>query len=350
MKQDLLKGILRDVSRSFYLTIKVLPKPVRDPIGLAYLLARISDTIADTECIESSKRLQMLRVFKDKIMGQGRQKILWDNLAEKAENEGESRMLRRAEDALACLRSMDGDDQKEIRRVLNTILAGQEFDLLHFEPHAEDSSVNKENLPVIIPLESEEEADEYTYSVAGCVGDFWSRICRRKLFPNAMLPFPDRYWRNMGVSFGQGLQWVNILRDIPRDLRKGRCYIPASALRKCGLTPVDLLDHKRFSQFKTLYLQYLENAFNHMEEGWRYTLSVPYSQMRVRVACALPLLIGVRTLKELSQRNPLDPDSVIKIPRSEVKALTKRLVFNYWFPWYWKRLFPKTWTELLEMK
>lgn len=348
MKQDLLKGILRDVSRSFYLTIKLLPKPVRDPIGLAYLLARISDTIADTGCIESSKRLQMLRVFKEKIMGQGGQKILWNNLADKAENDGEARMLRRAEDALLCLKGLHNDDQKEIRRVLNTILAGQEFDLLHFEPHAEDPLVKKDHLPVIIPLETEEEADEYTYSVAGCVGDFWSRICRRKLFPNANLPFPDRYWRNLGVSFGQGLQWVNILRDIPRDLRNGRCYIPASALRNCGLTPSDLLDHKRYSYFKPLYLQYLENSFNQLAEGWRYTLSIPFGQMRVRVACALPLLIGAHTLKELSQRNPLDPDAVIKITRSEVKDLTRRLIFNYWFPWYWRNLFPNSWQDLLD--
>ena len=40
--------LLAAVSRSFYLTLKALPKELREPISLAYLLARTADTIADT--------------------------------------------------------------------------------------------------------------------------------------------------------------------------------------------------------------------------------------------------------------------------------------------------------------
>ncbi len=347
MKTDLLKATLKDVSRSFYLTIKILPKPVRIPIGLAYLLARISDTIADTECIESAKRLEMLRVFREKVMGTGGKKILWKNLSERCEHEGESRMLLQAEEALHYLRKIQSDDSKEIRRVLDTILAGQEFDLIHFEPHAENALITPNNLPPLIPLETEEEVDEYTYSVAGCVGEFWSRVCRRNLFPDAILPFPDRHWRKLGVDFGKGLQWVNILRDIPRDLRKGRCYIPATTLRKHQLSPLHLLDPKCYQQFRPLYTQYLQQAYQLLASGWEYTLAVPFSQMRVRVACALPILLGIQTLQQLSVQNPLDPDTVIKVPRKEVKKLMRQLIFNYWFPWYWKRLFPNSWTQLL---
>ncbi|NBW87575.1 MAG: hypothetical protein EBR23_12335, partial [Planctomycetia bacterium] len=72
----------------------------------------------------------------------------------------------------------------------------------------------------------------YTYSVAGCVGEFWTRITRAHLFPVA--PLDDAKLLHDGVRFGQGLQLVNILRDLPRDLRQGRCYLPLDRLRAIG--------------------------------------------------------------------------------------------------------------------
>ena len=47
----LLGGLLRDVSRSFYKTLAILPGSIRPQISLAYLLARTTDTIADTEIV-----------------------------------------------------------------------------------------------------------------------------------------------------------------------------------------------------------------------------------------------------------------------------------------------------------
>ena len=55
------KAILKSVSRSFYLTIKFLPRPLREPVSLAYLLARATDTIADTAAIPATTRLTTLR-------------------------------------------------------------------------------------------------------------------------------------------------------------------------------------------------------------------------------------------------------------------------------------------------
>ena len=52
--------ILEGTSRSFYLTLKVLPSGIRPQVGLLYLLARTSDTIADSEGGPSDQRLQAL--------------------------------------------------------------------------------------------------------------------------------------------------------------------------------------------------------------------------------------------------------------------------------------------------
>jgi farnesyl-diphosphate farnesyltransferase len=59
--RDFLLGpLLKGVSRSFYLTLRVLPAGMRDPVGLAYLLARAADTIADTSLIDPAQRLALL--------------------------------------------------------------------------------------------------------------------------------------------------------------------------------------------------------------------------------------------------------------------------------------------------
>src|SRR6266702_6204994 len=65
----LLGPLLKGVSRSFYLTLRILPAGMRDPIGLAYLLARAADTIADTSLIPPEQRLALLLALRDQVNG-----------------------------------------------------------------------------------------------------------------------------------------------------------------------------------------------------------------------------------------------------------------------------------------
>src|ERR1051326_7222356 len=65
-----LDDLLRATSRSFYLTLRVLPRPVRPQISLAYLLARTSDTIADTQVLSLEQRLDALRRFRSRVLGE----------------------------------------------------------------------------------------------------------------------------------------------------------------------------------------------------------------------------------------------------------------------------------------
>ena len=64
----LLTTLLRDVSRSFYLTLRVLPSRVRTPIGLAYLLARATDTLADASSVPVDVRRRALESLRDRIL------------------------------------------------------------------------------------------------------------------------------------------------------------------------------------------------------------------------------------------------------------------------------------------
>ncbi|HMC45045.1 MAG TPA: squalene/phytoene synthase family protein, partial [Caballeronia sp.] len=84
---ELLTGLLKDVSRSFYLTLRVLPKAIRPQIGLAYLLARTTDTIADTEIVPSAQRLDALQKLRERILGQSSAPL---NFGELARRQGSS--------------------------------------------------------------------------------------------------------------------------------------------------------------------------------------------------------------------------------------------------------------------
>ena len=324
----LLTDLLRQVSRSFYQTLRILPGAVRRQIGLAYLLARATDTIADTELIPVELRLDALRFLRGRILGLHSKPLDFGSLAQQQGSSAERVLLERVEEALGLLSSFPEADQKLIRGVLQTILGGQELDLTRFT----SASVTR-----IVALATDADLDAYTYCVAGCVGEFWTKLCRVHLFPNA--PLDDARQLADGVRFGKGLQLVNILRDLPADLRQGRCYIPAPRLESIGLKPADLLERDAEPRFRQLYHAYLDQAAEHLAAGWNYTNAVPGSCIRVRLACAWPILIGVRTLARLRVENVLEAERRIKISRAEVRGLVFRSVLRYPFSGPWRRLF-----------
>src|ERR1700675_291714 len=91
---ELLTDLLKDVSRSFYLTLRMLPKKIRPQIGVAYLLARTSDTIADTEILPVNERLTTLRNFRQRLLGE-KIPLGLSRLAEKQSSPAERTLLER---------------------------------------------------------------------------------------------------------------------------------------------------------------------------------------------------------------------------------------------------------------
>lgn len=322
-----LTELLKATSRTFYRTLRVLPASIRPQIGLAYLLARTTDTIADTEIVPVEQRLEALQALRGRILGSHRKPLDFGDLAKHQGSPAEREMLQRCEEALAVLESFNAADQQRIHAVLDIITSGQEMDVKRFA----GASAEK-----IIALRTAEELDDYTYRVAGCVGEFWTRMCRAYLFPAAELD--DSWLLANGVRFGKGLQLVNILRDVPSDLRQGRCYLPAKELAEAGLAPADLLEPKNREKLRPLYGRHLTEAEGHLQAGWAYTNALPWRCVRVRLACAWPILIGVKTVARLRAGNVLDPKERIKISRSEVKGLIWRSVLRYPCPPAWRKL------------
>ena len=335
----LLTDLLRDVSRSFYLTLRVLPAGIRRQIGLAYLLARTSDTIADTQIIPVEARLDTLQKFREHILGatqalpdlkpfvlQGEEKT--NAGSSNSGSRAERILLTRVEPMLEMLEQFAVTDQELIRTVLSKIIQGQELDLKRFgglEPGQ------------LVALQTELELDDYIYRVAGCVGEFWTKICRHHVFPRARLDEKELLER--GIRFGKGLQLVNILRDLPSDLRQGRCYIPQPLLEAGGLTPKELLHPANETKFRPVYDRLLESAQEHLAAGWAYTNALPRGCIRLRLACAWPILIGVQTIVKLKKEPVLQSEHRVKVSRSEVKRLVLQTTCALAWPPAWRRLF-----------
>ena len=327
-RKELPGDLLKATSRSFYLTLRVLPRAIRPQISLAYLLARTTDTIADTELVSVQGRLEALEALRRRILGATSDALDFGRLSQGCALPAERILLERAEEALRLLEQLPEADRRLVREVLRVIMSGQELDLKRFAEAKAGS---------VAALETEAELDDYTYRVAGCVGEFWTRLCRLHLFPDARLD-EDFLLRN-GVRFGKGLQWVNILRDIPRDLRKGRCYLPRQSLAAAGLSPADLLSSGNQARFRPLYDQWLAGAESHLAAGWDYTNALPSGQFRLRLACAWPILIGVRTLRRLRHENVLDKTRRVKVTRPEIRALIGRSILLYPCPSAWRGQF-----------
>ncbi|MGH8059280.1 MAG: phytoene/squalene synthase family protein, partial [Candidatus Entotheonellia bacterium] len=172
-----------------------------------------------------------------------------------------------------------------------------------------------DGLPV--PLKTRADLDQYTYDVAGCVGEFWTdtHVAHRL----SLAGWDVAEMKRRAIRFGQGLQLTNILRDLPRDLRLGRCYIPLEDLARRGILPEDLLDPTSIVKVQPVIEELLRLTLEDYREGWSYTLAIPRREIQMRLACAWPLLIGLHTLSMIARAdNLLDPTITLKIRRSVV--------------------------------
>lgn len=319
-RQQLFTDILKGVSRSFYLTLRILPDSVREPIGLAYLLARAADTLADTTVLPQDKRLHHLHCFKSYISNPnaaGACESIQAALQGTLDNQDETQLLELLPQLFALFASQPEPDKSLIRQVVSTLTDGMVFDLQTFPP--EESGEIK-------TLQQEVELDQYTYMVAGCVGEFWTEISVAHI--DALSNWDKQKLTGLGVQFGKGLQMTNILRDLPRDLRIGRCYLPQAWLDQHQLSVEQLLDKSNSSKAKPLLQQGVATARQHFEAAEQYVLAIPRRCIRMRLAALWPLMIGLATLEKLSASNSwLDKETTIKVERRWVyRMMLKSLI------------------------
>jgi farnesyl-diphosphate farnesyltransferase len=313
--------LLRGVSRSFYLSIRLLPGPLRGPIAIGYLLARATDTVADTTTLPRAERqallAQLLATIETPQTATQELKAALTHFAAQQHDTHERALMLALPEALVLLQALSPADQTSVRWVLGHITQGQTLDVSRFGggPQA---------------LATEAELEDYTWLVAGCVGEFWTALCARHLPGFASLPTDEMH--ALGRAYGMGLQRLNIVRDAGADLAQGRCYWPAQQLDACGLSPESLSQAvlegqaRTLAQLTPLYQSYLQQIQTQLAAGLRYSCAV--QSRRLRLASALPALIGARTVALLQQAGPASLTQRVKMPRREVQGLLWRLLLR----------------------
>ena len=220
------------------------------------------------------------------------------------ENKSERQLLASLRHCLARLEGMEHADRNDIRVVLEKITRGQMLDLQYFD-----------NPQEIRALSTAADLDEYTYLVAGSVGEFWTRLCFRHI-----RQFSNRTEDEMlalGKRYGMALQLINVLRDAGSDLQTGRCYFPEYELNAAHLTRSQILSEPE--RFQPIYRTWLDKAKTGLRSGTEYSRAI--KNRRVRAATVLPALIGARTLALLTAAGPAALHRTVKIPRAEVRAM-----------------------------
>lgn len=278
---------------------------MREGVSVAYLLARLSDTLADAEGHPHQARQVALQEYAAAVasLGPVRHVIPEAWIATSGAIPGERELLRRTSDLLAWLQVLDPAQQLLVREVLATIISGQFLDLERFAGAAHGTPV---------ALTSAAELDDYAYRVAGSVGEFWTKL--------GYLTMAGRFSQNdedamiaLGIRFGKGLQLVNILRDAIPDRAAGRIYLPVS-----GPSDQALLECHR---------EWHEIARGHVAAGHTYAAHQP--QRRARAATLLPALLADDTLELLAQADLATLATKPKVGRGRVyRQLARALLFS----------------------
>jgi farnesyl-diphosphate farnesyltransferase len=314
-----LDQILSGVSRSFYLSLAILPRSIRPQLSVAYLVARAADTIADTRIIRTERRRELLDGLRSTLTDEARIVPLVGEVRrelppEPPSSEGESKervLLDRLGDCLRSLHAFEPGDRARTRQVLSTLIEGMERDLSRFPGGGGEPKV---------ALETLRDLDEHCYYAAGCVGEYWTLMTASHVPSVKRLQRPDFVAR--GVRLGKALQMVNVIRDAARDLREGRSYFPRELLERHRLGVRELTDPSARARARPMLDELQAIALDHVDASFPYVLAIPRAETRLRLAALWPLWIGLATLERLRESDdPLDPEHPVKIDRREVYRL-----------------------------
>lgn len=277
---------------------------MRGAASLGYLLARTSDTLADTAAAPLDLRLRCLQRFAAAVAGNASAPRWPATLCNATADPRERHLLECSGEILDALAALKETEAGLVRDVVDTIISGQTLDLERF------GSASRAR-PIALPDDTA--LEDYAWRVAGCVGAFWTKLgfaTLGKRFSSA----PEDELLERGIAFGKGLQLVNILRDLPADLETGRCYLP-------------LADPRDLTELLAAHARWLPRAECWLGEGEIYAATL--RSRRLRAATVLPVFIARRTLQPLKDASWEQLQARIKIPRIAVYQALAQAFFAF---------------------
>ncbi len=303
------------VSRSFALSIEALPPNMREPVRVAYLLCRVVDTIEDEPDVPPELRRARFDAFDAQLMDDGAPPQPLEALFPTAAADDHDALLcQRAGAVFRCFRALPEASREAIRpHVLEMSLGMRMYT-------ARADALGRLELRDVPDLE------RYCYYVAGTVGELLTDLFELQL-PD--LPAETRAeLRDLAAAFGQGLQLVNILKDVPGDLERGVVFLPRSLLREHRLEPSQLLEPRRRQAGLAALRELCGRARLQLEEAKTYVRSWPLPGGEpIRLFCAVPLLLALATLDEIEAgEDTLRPGRSPKVSRGALGRLLQRVV------------------------
>ena len=323
-----IETLLKNTSRSLYLSVQALPGSMRPAFGIAYLLCRYAATIADTSILPAQRRLYWIERFPHLLQEQNLQEAaqLAGEICGGSENPYEKELIKNLPPCLHVLNQVPSEQLPIIMDVVQAVCDGMKIDL---------STFPEEHSAQLRAFQTPADLQHYCRLMGGKPGLFWSRL----ICATSKIKMPETEFYELGQHIGDALQIVNILRDLPKDLRIGRCYFPQQNLTEAGLTAADLLDPANSTRFEPIKRKWILWGVNNLKSAVRYFAQLPKTHPGGRAAVAWPVLWTADTLLKVWQTpDLLNPQKRVKIPRSVIYStmlltppiLLSNSLFNKW--------------------
>jgi farnesyl-diphosphate farnesyltransferase len=301
--------ILPHVSRTFALTIPQLPEALRTPVTNAYLLCRIADTIEDETTVSASATLGLLHRFVGVLCGREEAGLLTQDLLPALSERtlaAERDLALNMGRVVRVTRTLGEQQRIAIQRCVEVMCSGM---------HQFQQTASLRGLPRSSDL------NDYCYYVAGVVGQMLTELfCAYSPQINAR----RGALHELAVSFAQGLQMTNILKDVWEDRSRGACWLPQEVFSRHGLELEQLRVGETDARFDAAMRELIGVAHAHLRDALSFTLLIPRNETGIRRFCLWAIGLAVLTLRKIHRTPGYTSGTQVKVSRRSV-ALTQLL-------------------------
>ncbi len=302
---DFQHQLLNGVSRSFAFTIPQLPGTLRNVVANAYLLFRIADTIEDENTFTIDQKRKFFNRLVEVISDHSSPEALKAELAPLLSNLTvlpEKNLIQNIERIIRITRELNPREYEGLKRSITLMCTGMEaFELRKKHQGLKDLF----------------ELNDYCYYVAGVVGEFLTDLfCEY----SSEIAQKRETLNKLAVSFGQGLQMTNILKDLWKDFDRGVCWLPRDIFERCGFYLKDLSQIYDCDSFKKGVAQFIAITYEHLKNGLTYTLLLPEKETGIRKFCLWAIGLAMFTLRNIWRRS-YKPVGDMKVSRKTVRRM-----------------------------
>lgn len=298
-------ALLEGVSRTFALTIPQLPAALYPVVANAYLLCRIVDTIEDEVSLSPHLKRDFCRRFVEVVRRNADANDyaheLFPLLSEQT-IPAEHELIRDIPKVLRITHGFDEAQQEALATCVETMATGM--------PLFQSMELRK-------GLQTVKDMDRYCYFVAGCVGEMLTRLF---CVYSAEIAQQEQRMLELSVSFGQGLQMTNILKDIWDDQKRSVCWLPQEVFSEAGFDLGELAPFHDNPGFCKGLEVLIKIAHAHLKNALEYTLLVPKHEIGIRYFCLWALGMALLNLKKIKANLNFSCSEQVKISRRAVKS------------------------------